>query len=298
MKTNFSKFTENVINFLEKHAQLRYFVLLVPALVLIVFFFVLPLFFTLRISFYESSPVLAYIPGFTVQSYVKFFQEPYYLSRLWVSFQLGFITSIVTLLLSYPIAYIIWRGGRGRRTILLSCIIFSLFVNIVIRAYGWLIILGRFGMLSYIIQFFKISDTPVSFAYSFPAVIIGLTQECLPYMVLSLVAVLRSIDWTLVEAARNLGAGRLRSIYEVVFPLSMPGVLAATSLGFIWGVGSFVIPSILGSEAQRTLVMTAETKILRVFDWPLGAAITIILAFFVLITLIFYHKFTRRGAHK
>lgn len=298
MKHDLSTFVENIINFLEKHAWFRYFVLLIPSLTLIVFFFLLPFFFTLRISFYMSSPVLTYIPGFTMQSYVKIFQEPFYLSRLWVSFQIGLVTSIVTLLLSYPLAYIIWRGGKKRGTLVLSCVIFSLFVNIIIRAYGWLIILGRFGIISYFIQLLKLSNEPMSFAYSFPAVIIGLTQECLPYMVLTLIAVLRSIDWTLVEAARDLGAGRLRSFYEIVLPLSIPGVAAATSLAFIWGVGSFVVPAILGSEDQRTFVMVAESKILRTFDWPLGAAITVILGFFVLITLVIYQRFTERGAYR
>jgi ABC-type spermidine/putrescine transport system permease subunit I len=168
----------------------------------------------------------------------------------------------------------------------------------VIRAYGWLIILGRFGVLSYAIQLLGLSSKRISFAYSFPAVVIGLVQECLPYTVLTLVAVLRSIDWTLVEAARSLGAGRLRSFYEVVLPLSMPGVAAATSITFVWGVGSFVIPSILGTEAQKTLVMVAETLILRVFNWPMGSAITIILALFILTSLAFYQRFTKiRGVY-
>lgn len=295
MKARLSLLTGKILDFLERHRRFRYLVLSIPSIVLIISFFLIPILFVLRISFCESSPILNYIPGFTLDSYIRFFQKPFYTNLLLVGFKLGIATVIPTFLLGYPTAYVIWRGGRKKSVLLSSCVIFSLFVNIIIREYGWLVILGRFGIFSYLLQVLNLSSEPVSFTYSFPAVVVGLISECLPYMVLTLVAVLKSIDWGLVEAARDLGAGRLRSFYEVILPLSMPGIVAGTSLVFIWSVGAFVTPTILGSASEKTLACEAETKILRVFDWPFGAAIAFILVLFLFVTLVFYQRFTKRS---
>lgn len=287
---------ERLLLFFERHSRLCDLVLLTPSLVLFIGFFIIPLTHVVIISFYKSSPMLVYIPGFTFDNYIRFLRDPYYINLLLVGIKMGIVVVVITFLLGYPYAYIIWRGSRKISTILLSFVLFSLFVNIVVRQYGWLIVLGRYGFLSYLLQLLHLVSRPTSFTYSFIAVVIGLTCECLPYVVLTLVPVLKNIDWNLVEAARNLGAGRLRSFYEVIFPLSMPGVVAAETLVFIWCVGAFVTPSMLGSAAETTIPCVIERQILRVFNWPFGAALSVILMLFFLPFLVLYNKLsTRRG---
>lgn len=284
--------TFRVEKFLERYSRYNYLFLLLPVIVLIAAFFITPVFILFRFSLHREDPILAYVPDFTFDSYLRFLKDPWYLNLIVQNIKLAIVVSILTLLLGYPVAYSAWRARGKKKTVLIFFIIFPLFVNLVIRLYGWLIILGRLGPISYILRALNLISEPTSFGYSFTAVVIGLTTECLPYLILTLLPVLEGIDWSLVESARDLGAGKLRSFYEIIFPLSMPGMAAGTALTLIWSIGAFVTPTILGSARERTLAMEAEDQIRRTLNWPFGAAVSFILVLVLLLILIVYYKFS------
>lgn len=263
--------------------------LLLPALALTLGFFLLPVLGLVNISFYESTPERVYLPNWTGGSYLRFLSDPWYLGLLWRTTQLALAVTVISIVVGYPFSYWIWRSRGVRKALLMSAVLIPLFTNLIARLYGWQIILSKGGPLNFVLVGLGVLERPVLFNYNLGAVIVGLTHITLPYFVLILVSVLEGIDRPLIDVARNLGAGRLRSLVEVVLPLSAPGLATATAIAFAWGMGSYATPQILGSPKQWTMSVEAERQILSGFDWPFGAAISFILvaAMLVLIYVIF-----------
>jgi len=270
--------------------------LLLPALTLTLGFFLLPVLGLVNISFYESTPERVYLPNWTGDSYLRFLGDLWYLGLLWHTIQLALVVTVLSIIVGYPLSYWIWRSSGVRKALLMSAVLIPLFTNLIARLYGWQIILSKGGPLNFVLVGFGLLERPVLFNYNLGAVIVGLTHITLPYFVLILVSVLEGIDRSLVDVARNLGAGRLRSLSQVVLPLSAPGLATATAIAFAWSMGSYATPQILGSPKQWTMSVEAERQILSGFDWPFGAAISFILvaAMLVLIFLIF-KVFGHRG---
>lgn len=284
-----------ISDFLERYSKYNYVFLLLPALVMMIGFFIIPIFRLFTISLYESDPLRIYVPGLTADSYIRFITDPWYLRMVWRTFRLAIVVSIITFLLGYPIAYSIWRARGKKKTLLIFIVMLPLFTNLIIVLYGWVILLSRSGPINSLLLALNLIDEPIMLGYSFTGVVIGLTYVCLPYFILMLMSVLEGIDWVLVESARDLGAGKLRSFYEIVLPLSVPGISAGSAIAFIWCMGAFATPAILGSPAEWTLAMEAEDQLLHCYDWPYGAAISFILLALVLMTLIVFRKLIERG---
>ena len=213
-----------------------------------VFLLALPCVLTLLIAFITPM-VYTFIKAIMTDNltyYTKFFTDPFYLKIFKNTLMLALKTTIVTLLLGYPSAYFIARTKSRVKSFLLIATIFPLLVSAVIRAYGWMVILGSSGLLNQVLLKFGIIETPLSIMYTETSVMIGMAQLLLPYMILAITSVIQSIDKNVENAAKSLGANPIQTFVKVTLPLSAPGVISGCILVFTMGMTSYITPQLLG----------------------------------------------------
>ncbi len=259
--------------------------LLGPAYLWLALFGFLPLLIMLYFSFLSDVPLGNRTVYLTLENYVRFFSRGFY-SRLTLdSLVMGAYTTLGCLLLGYPLAYALARYVRGRwQTALFLLIIVPFWSNSLIRLYSWIIVLGKGGILNFLLGRLGM-PLENGLLFTYPAIIIGLVHAYLPYMVLTIYIALDRIDPSLLEAAASLGARPWRTFARVIWPLSLPGVLAGVILVFIPAIGSFVEPRLLGGPAGTMLGTIIEDQFVQVFNWPLGAALSFILLLIVILIM-------------
>jgi putative spermidine/putrescine transport system permease protein len=282
-------------NIMAKVAKYRMWVLLSPAFLQVFFFFVLPILIFLRISFYPSANLGQYQPGFTLKSYIHFYTDAFYLSTFFFTFKLTVIVTIATLLIGYPVAYLISKSRPMTKAIYLIIILITMWTEYIIKIYGLVIVFSANGLVNSFLRNLGIIDESLDMLYNTFAVAVGLVQVAFPYMVLSLLGVLEKIDPFLKDAARNLGAGRIKTFFTVTLPLSVPGIAAGCIFAALWTLGSYATPALLGAEAQTTIAMRVEHEILNTFNWPFGAAMAFNMLFSIVAVYLFLNQFTKKG---
>lgn len=275
--------------------QYRFWILLAPAFVQVIFFFILPILFFLRISFYPAAELVRYTPGFTFESYVRFYTDLFYLKTFLFTFKLSLVVTLVTLILGYPVAYLISISNPTTKAIYLIVILIAMWTQYIVKIYGLVVLFSANGVINAILLKLGMVKEPIRMLYSLFAVSVGLIQVSFPYMVLSLLGVLETIDNSLKEAARNLGAGRIRTFFHVTIPLSVPGIAAGCIFASLWSLGSYATPSLLGSEAQTTIAMRVEHEVLTTFNWPFGAVMAFNMLFSIVAVYLFFNRFTKGG---
>ena len=204
------------------------YLMLVPALVFVVFL-VIAVGFLLRYSFNSWSPSTGMTPDWTLSSYAKFFSHPYFVKALVKTGRLALIVTVVALIVGYPMAYSMFISPRYRNLIMIL-VIAPLMMDVIIRAYGWIVLLSGGGLVNAVIRALGLSDGPVKLLFTEWAVVAELLHETLAFMVLPIAAVLQRMDPSLTEASGTLGATKWKSFWLITFPLSLPGVLAGTLL--------------------------------------------------------------------
>ena len=201
--------------------------LLAPALTLLLFAFVAPLVTMAVYSFYEARPGGVMIPAFTLTNYRRFLLDPFHLTILWRTLVLGAWVTAWSLVLGYPVAYTLARvRSRRLRGALVTLLLVPLMTSVVVRSYGWMILLAGNGVVNTLLVGVGLVEQPVQLLFNTTGVVIALVAILMPYMVLTLVPVIQNIDPYLEQAAQSLGASRWRVFRDVVLPLSMPGVAA------------------------------------------------------------------------
>jgi spermidine/putrescine transport system permease protein len=251
----------------------RLALLLSPGLLYLLLFFALPLLVIVLYSFATSSSTGRVQLGFTLDNYVILFTSPIYVNAYLRSIWTGVLTTAICLLLGYPLALYIVRQGPGMRNALLLLILIPFWTNFLVRTYAWMILLSNNGPINTFIQSLGFARVPLY--PSEGAVLLGLVYGELPFMVLPLYASLARFDFTLLEAASDLGADRLRAFTRVMLPLTMPGVAAGSVLVFIPTVGQFVVSDLLGGAKVDLLGNLLQRLFMRSNppNWPLGSAI-------------------------
>ncbi len=253
---------------------IRYLIIL-PAILLILFFFVAPYTTMLITSF--RPPIRGVTEGFTVANYVKGLTDGYYTGVLLFTLLLGAITTISTLVLGYPLAYHLAQRETKYKAALFIMVLSPLLTDVVIRCYGWMLLLGDRGLINNALVDMGLIRNPLPLMYNEGGVYVGLVHVYLPFMVLSLIGSIQSIDPNLREAARSLGASRARSFLKITLPLSLPGIASGCILVFLLSVSSYVIPILLGgNKVMITPVLVIQT-ILEALNWPFGSALAFIL---------------------
>jgi putative spermidine/putrescine transport system permease protein len=274
-------------------------VLLLPSLLFLAVFFALPALGLVSYSFLTQSPEGTVGLPFTVDHYRHFFGTPLYSRVLLTTLRISLWTTAAAVLLAYPVALVMSRSAPPVRRAITMIVIAPLIVSVVVRTYGWELILGNgpTGILNWLLLATGIAKTPVRLLYTEAAVVIGSLHVFFPMMVLPLGSTLGKIDPRLEDAARTLGAGPWRTFRRITLPLSLPGLATGCALVFSLTAGSFVTPAILGGTGAQMLGMLVDQQILVVYDWPFGATVATVLVAIVLVANILSNRvLTRRRA--
>jgi putative spermidine/putrescine transport system permease protein len=269
-------------------------ILLGPYVLLLAVFFAAPLALMLAISVSRQSfGQLEWTVTF--HHYARFFSDGFYLGVLADTLWLGVSVTAASLVLGYPLAYHLARTRSRWKPLLIVCILSPLLVGIVIRCYGWMILLADRGLINTTLVERGWLARPLPLMYNRFGVAVALVHVFLPFMILSLTGVLKRIEPQLLEAAQTLGASRVRTFLEVTLPLSLPGILAGSLLTFSLAISSFVVPILLGGFKVQVLPMIVYEQVLSVFDWPFGAANAFVLLVISLALIAVYIKVTERA---
>lgn len=250
--------------------------LLAPMILLLVIFLIVPTLGLLRASFLSGSHLLDG-SGFSLQQYVRFFSDSYYSSVLFETFVDGIIVSLICLGIGFPTGYSLARLpplARRWRTII---VIMPLTLSLVVIVFGWLIILGRNGVVNSILLGSGLSSSPKQLLFSRPAVLTVLVQQFLPFMILSVMSVVTQIDPVLEHAAANLRANRFATFRTIIIPLAVPGILAGFNLVFVLSISAFITPRLIGGNRVAMLGSLIYERIMAELNWPSGAAMAFIL---------------------
>jgi putative spermidine/putrescine transport system permease protein len=257
---------------------------------LLAVFFVFPMALVLPQGFRDANG------GWTLGIYVSVVSDSYYWTVFARSFWLSTVSTAICLVTSYPVAYYLVRIAHPRwRRYAYMLVIAPLFTSAVIRAMAWIILLGRQGIVNEWLQALRIIDAPLRLLYAEGTIILGLVYVMVPLMVLTLAAVLQTIDRRLEDAARDLGASPFETFWCVTLPLTIPGIIAGSFLVFTLCLSSYVTPAVLGGGRTKVLAMLVFEQFMRVFNWPLGAALATILLVVSLALMLAYNRVLARG---
>lgn len=259
-----------------------------PYVVWIFLFIALPSFLVLLYSITTKESNGLTTIHFTLENFKKFF-NPMYLNILWDSIYLAAISTIICLLLGYPAAFIISSAPISRRNTLLFLCILPMWMNMLLRTYAWMTILGNNGILN---NFFSFLGLPkVSMLYTRGATVMGMVYNFLPFMILPIYTALSKMDKGLLEAADDLGANRKTVFRKVILPLSMPGVISGIIMVFMPAVSTFIIPQLLGGNKNMMIGNLVEKLFILNGDWNFGSAISIVMMLIILLSMSVMNKF-------
>ncbi len=225
--------------------------------------------------------------NFTLDNFVKFF-NPDFIKVLVRSFTLAFITTLLCVIIGYPVAYSISKLKSSIQPLMIILVTAPQWINMLIRTYAWIGILNDKGLLNQLLMLFNIA--PIKIMNTNIAVLIGMVYNFLPFMILPIYTVLAKMDNSLVEASYDLGANRVETFKKVILPLSIPGVLSGITMVFLPSISTFFIPKLLGGGKSLLIGNLIEEKFITSGDWNFGSAISLILAVLVLISIYMTRK--------
>lgn len=266
-------------------------------------FFLAPFFIILKISF--ADPLVA-LPPFTplldwaaqgwnrlqltFDNYVFLFQDRYYATIYANSLKLAAISTVLCLLVGYPMAYFIARQPPRRRALLLLGVILPFWISFLLRVYAWIGLLNTNGVINQALQAIGLIDRPLALIYNDFAVYLGIVYSYLPFMVLPLYTTLEKLNPDLEEAAADLGARRWRVFVDVTLPLSVPGIVAGSLLVFIPAIGEFIIPALLGGSDTLMIGRALWDEFFINRDWPVASAVSVVLLAILVLPLMWFQK--------
>jgi putative spermidine/putrescine transport system permease protein len=249
-----------------------------PAALLFVLFFILPFGVMALLSFLSGNPVSNPNVVFTWRHYIRLFDSDLYFDALVATLRIGAITTIIALLIGYPLAHLMARmHSRVGHALLLMAVVAPLLTGIVVRTFAWMTLLSDRGVINTTVQWLGWTDKPLPLMYNEFGVVVGLVHIYVPFMVLTLVGAIGRIDGALEDAARGLGASRFRTFLEVTLPLSLPGILAGSLLVFALAISAYVTPLLLGGNNVLTLPMLIYQQVSASFNLGFAGALGVVL---------------------
>ncbi len=251
--------------------------LLSPALTAVFFLLVIPVCFVVVYSFWLRSPYGGDIPAFQFGNYAKFFADFFYPSLLIRTIRVALETVILCLVMGYIPAYFFYRTESRFKPFLMILIMLPFWISFIIRTLSWINILGDSGLINHVLIKSGLISDPLSMLYNEAAVLMGLLQYLLPFMILNIYVSLEGIDKSLTEAAKSLGCTEWQAFREVTLPLSLPGVSAGCLLVFVLTCGTYLPPMILGGPGNDMIANLIFKRIVGTLDWPFGSALSTIL---------------------
>ncbi|GAB4194374.1 MAG: ABC transporter permease [Roseiflexaceae bacterium] len=270
--------------------RLRLAGLVGPAALWLLLFFLLPFVTIIVYSFLTRSSTGGVLWQFTLGNYTKLLGDPIYLLVFWRSIWMGLVTTVVCLLISYPLALFIARQSPRWRTVLLFLVLIPFWTNFLVRTYAWMVILNNNGLVNNIVT--SLGGERLTLLNTQGAVLLGLVYGELPYMVLPIYASIHRFDFTLLEAAADLGASRWRAFLRVMLPLTAPGIAAGSVLVFIPTAGNYIVPAMLGGGKVTLIGNLLEQQFGSAQNQPLGSAAGLLVMLLLTAGVFIYFRVT------
>lgn len=270
--------------------------LFAPITVLYLLFLLAPISFFLLMSVFRYSPMELYEPALTGENFARLLGEDYYRAIIFRTLKIAGLTALFSLLLGYPLAYFLARTRSIWRGVLMFLVIAPLMTGVIVRTYGWIVLLGAQGTVNTTLIWLGLVDRPVKILETELAVLIALVHILMPYMVFPLFSSLTGQDPNVEKAAATLGAGRWRTFFEVTLPLSRSGILMGSALVFTLTAGAVVTPALLGGQNVQMLGQTIYDLVLSTLNWPFASAVASILVLCQFSIIFLYFRGGRRRA--
>ncbi len=248
-----------------------------PASLVVLLIIMVPILLLFRYSFNRFDPQQMMQEAFTFENYVRFFSDPYYRDVFFNTVWVAGLCTVLALVLGFPVAYFLAKTQSRFKSLFIILLVFPLMVGNVVRAAGWMVILGNAGALNALLMGIGLTSEPMKFMYTPTAVVIGTTAVVMPYLILTLQSVLEGIDFSVEEAAQNLGAGFFTTFRRVILPIAAPGVAAGTMLVFILCMNAYATPVLLGGTGLTMMAPALYDQITRASNWPFGSALALVL---------------------
>lgn len=253
-----------------------------PYMIWMVAMIVIPMLLIIMYAFTKQGNDVATLQ-FTLGNFKKFFTDPDFLKTLWLSLRIAFATTILCVLIGYPVAYAISQCSPRKRNLLILLVTLPMWINMLVRTYAWIGILADNGLINQILHYFGFE--PAKLLYTDFAVILGMVYNFIPFMILQIESSLAKMDTSLLDAANDLGANRFERFRKITFPLSLPGVISGITLVFLPSVSSFVIPKLMGGGGYMMIGNIIENQFITVGEWNFGSAISMIMAVIIMISM-------------
>ena len=215
--------------------------------------------------------------GFTWSYFKEFFSKSLYAKILLNTIRLSLIVGLVTIVLGYPVAYLMNRVGPVLRCIIMGCVQIPFWTSLLVRTYSWIAILQNQGVVNVVLQKLGIIKQPIQLLYNDAGVIIVMTYIMLPYMIFSISSVMGQIDKNVIIASRSLGAGKTMTFFRIFLPLSLPGIMSGFFIVFLNTMGYYIVPALVGGQKSQMFSQTIQNELSGVLNWNFASAISIIL---------------------
>ncbi len=265
--------------------------LLAPIYIFTLLFVLLPMLYMFLLSFLTRAEVWGVDFHFTLDNYRRI-GEPLYRNTFLESFRLAFLSTVLVVLLGYPYGYFMARMNAVWKKRMLLLIMIPFWTSALIRLYGWIIVFRSNGVLDKVLMGLRITEKPLKLLYTYPAVVVGMVYALLPFMILAVYSSAEKMDWTLVEAARDLGASSFRAFWTVTFKMTLPGLLSGIILTFIPSMGLFFIADILGGSKIVLVGSVIQEQLTKGRNQPFAAALSAVLMIMTTLLIRLYRRIT------
>ena len=226
--------------------------------------------------------------GGTFDHYRRIFAEPLHLGVLLSTIEIAFMVTIASLILGFPIAYLMTRLSKRLAMVVAACVFIPLWTSVLIRSYAWVVLLQRNGIINELLLELGVTERPLKLIYTHGAVILAMTHVLMPFMILPIYSALCALPHDYIRAARNLGAGPVRAFISVTLPLSLPGIFAGGVMCFVLALGFYITPALVGGPGSMLMATLIGQQTTVLLDWPFAAALsTVLLAVTLLFILLF-----------
>ena len=272
--------------------QKRWFCLILPMYIFSILFVLGPLLYMIALSFATNHEGLGVTFRFTLENFKKM-ADPVYVGTFVQSFQVAIMTTILVVVIGYPFGYFMAKQSKRGKRLLMFLIMVPFWTSSLLRMYGWIIVLQAKGIVNTVLIRLGLIRVPIKILYSYPAVLIGMVYALLPFMILSVYSSVEKMDWTLVEAAKDLGASNWKAFSTVTLKLTLPGLLSGVILTFIPSMGLFFIADILGGNKIVLVGSLIQDQLGRGGNWPFAAALSVVLMILTSLMIYLYRRITR-----
>lgn len=250
-----------------------------------------PLIYMFILSFLQRAEVWGVEPAFTLKNYADI-ATPIYLKTFFESVKLALLSTLLITVIGYPFGYFMAKLSAIWKKRMMMLIMIPFWISSLIRLYGWIIIFRANGMLDQVLMGVGITDAPLKLLYTYPAVTVGMVYALLPFMIFAVYASAEKLDWSMVEAARDLGASRWQAFFTISLKMTLPGLLSGVVLTFIPSMGLFFIADILGGNKVVLVGNLIQEQLMKAHNWPFAAALSVVLMILTSLMIQMYRRIT------